>query len=55
MTEEKKETGTPNPSQEQSVQEKPKQDEMATSTQPQEVQPVKEEFKEEDSFKKAYK
>ncbi|RLD10178.1 30S ribosomal protein S1, partial [candidate division KSB1 bacterium] len=47
MTEEKKETGTPNPSQEQSVQEKPKQDEMATSTQPQEVQPAKEEFKEE--------
>ena len=47
MTEEKKETGTPNPSQEQSVQENPKQDEMATSTQPQEVQPAKEEFKEE--------
>ena len=48
MTEEKKETGTTNPSQDQPVkeQEQPKE-EMATTTQPQEPQTQEEEFKEE--------
>lgn len=46
MTEEKKETGTPNPSQDQPVQQQP-QEEMATTNQPQEPKPAEDEFKEE--------
>ncbi len=48
MTEEKKETGTPNPSQQaEQPAEQPKKEEMATTTQSQEPQKAEEEFKEE--------